>query len=587
MDKKNIGPPKEEGKKDLVNRLGDYPGLDEEKMVEEEVKSTRALIQTFLQAVKAYRLYEASHPILNKFMDRLKKDFDRYFDEFDSFSLQIGEHRLFYQGKVVYESQDVKESLAFLFFKDGIREIRFLKGLEFREVVDFLHVVRKSDSINRLEDDLVTLLWEKDFSHILFTTLDEFLEEGAGFVPATEEDLLKGLEYRGSGEEGLKGSEEKEETGESHVLVAEGLKEVLNLTPGQSLVQACQLNPVELEKINGEVQQEQQPEYVSVLIDNLIEILLHLGEDIEAYENMISYFERTIESLLQQKEVEKVVTILKSLNDTVESIALKDKQIFAIRRILETCSGPRHVQLLGEIIKNDGGVQSESILQYLRLLTKQAIDPLCLLLSQLESGKWRKEVCNLLAELSQQDIQALSRFLADRNSFLVCHILYVLGKIGHSSTVKYLGGLVSHEDPKVREETLQVLSRFGEKGKNLVQKFLKDPVAEIRAKASLFFAKMAKAEAANPLMQIILSEDFYKRDFNEKSSFFRARAETGAKEAIPTLKNIAQRRRWLQRAKWNETRLCASSILKMMETGERSDSSKTRDRIDHIRQAIH
>ena len=579
--------PQKDGKEARVNKPEDRPDALEEKMAEEEVKSTRALIQTFLQAVKAYRLYEASHPILNKFLDRLKKDFDRYFDEFDSFSLQIGEHRLFYQGKVVYESQDVKESLAFLFFKDGVREIRFLKGLEFREVVDFLHVVRKSDSINRLEDDLVTLLWEKDFSHILFTTLDEFLEEGAGFVPATEEDLLNGLEYRGSGEEGLKGSEDQGETGGSQVLAAEGLKEVMNLTPGQSLVQACQLDPVELEKINGEVQQEQQPEYVSMLLDNLIEILLHLGEDMEAYENMISYFDRTIESFLQQKEVGRVATILKNLSDTVESIALKDKQIFAIRRVLEACSGPRHIQLLGEIIKNNGEGQTESILQYLRLLTKQAIDPLCLLLGQLESGKWRKVVCNLLAELSQQDIEALSRFLADRNSFLVCHILYVLGKIGHPSTVKHLGGLIGHEDPKVREETLQVLSRFGEKGKNLVQKFLKDPVAEIRAKASLLFAKMAKAEAANPLMQIILSQDFYKRDYNEKSSFFKALAETGAKEAIPTLKSIAQRRRWLQRAKWSETRLCAASILKIMETGDRSDSSKTKDRIDHIRQAIH
>jgi hypothetical protein len=587
MDQRNIGPPKKDGKEDRVNKLEDRPEVFGEKTVEEGVKSTRALIQTFLQAVKSYRLYEASHPILTKFLDRLKKDFDRYFDEFDSFSLQIGEHRLFYQGKVVYESQDVKESLAFLFFKDGIREIRFLKGLEFREVVDFLHVVRKGDFINRLEDDLVTLLWEKDFSHILFTTLDEFLEEGGGFIPATEEDLLKGSEYRGSGGEWFKGLGDQGETGDSHVPAAEGLKEVMNLAPGQSLVQACELNPVELQKINGEVQQEQQPEYVYILIDNLIEILLHLGEDIEAYENMVSYFDRTIESLLQQKEVGKVVTILKSLSDTVESIALKDKQISAIRRIREACSSPRHIQLLGEIIKSNGEVQSEWILQYIRLLTKQAIDPLCLLLSQLESGKWRKVVCNLLAELSQQDIQPLSRFLSDRNSFLVCHILYVLGKIGDPSTVKYLGSLVGHADPKVRGETLQVLSRFGEKGKNLVQKFLKDPAADIRMKASLFFAKMAKEEAANPLMQIILSEDFYKRDYDEKASFFRALAETGSKEAMPTLKNIAQKRRWLQRTKWNETRLCAASTLRMMEAGGRVDSPKMKSRLDHIRQSVH
>jgi hypothetical protein len=96
--------------------------------------------------VKSFRLYEAEHPILLRFLDRLKKDFDRYFEEFDSFSLQVGEHQLFYQGKVVYESQDVKESLAFAFFRDGIREIRFFKGLEFREMIDFLNIVRKSDS---------------------------------------------------------------------------------------------------------------------------------------------------------------------------------------------------------------------------------------------------------------------------------------------------------------------------------------------------------------------------------------------------------------------------------------------------------
>jgi hypothetical protein len=73
-------------------------------------------------------------------------------------ALQIGEHRLFYRGNVVYENQDVKESLAFVFFKDGIRELQFSRGLEFRELLDVLNIVRKSDFLNRMEDDLVTVL---------------------------------------------------------------------------------------------------------------------------------------------------------------------------------------------------------------------------------------------------------------------------------------------------------------------------------------------------------------------------------------------------------------------------------------------
>jgi HEAT repeat protein len=147
---------------------------------------------------------------------------------------------------------------------------------------------------------------------------------------------------------------------------------------------------------------------------------------------------------------------------------------------------------------------------------------------------------------------------------MICQILYILGKIGHPSTVKYLGPLVAHKDLKVREETLQVLNKSGEKGRNLIQTFLKDSVSGIRAKAALILAKHAKAEAVKPLTEIILSEDFFKRDYDEKSSFFKALGETGSKEVIPMLKKIAKKRRWFQKAKWDEMRQCANSTLKMM-----------------------
>lgn len=546
--------------KGLEDKLGHF----EEKTVEEKVKLTKGLIQTFLQTLKAYRLYEANHPILSKFLERLRNDFDHYFNEFDSFSLQIGEHRLHYQGKVVYENQDIKESLAFVFFKDGVRELQFSKGLESREMLDFLNVVRKSDFLNRMEDDLVTLLWEKDFTHITFTTVDEFLEGSGIFVPATQADLIKRSEYKGSWEEWSQERSEEGQTQSPHASEPEGLEQAINPAPGQSLVQACQLTPDEKEEVQREAQQEQQPEYIFILIDNLIEILLHLVEDVDAYENMISFFDRVIEYLLEQKEVEKAGALLKSLNDTMDSMVLKDKQIFAMRRILEKASSPHHVGLLGKVMKGNGEVLSEPILQYLRFLTPQAVEPLCHLLSELESGKWRKAICDRLAELSREEIETLSKFLVDPNPLMVCHILYILGKIGHPSTVKYLGPLVAHKDLKVREETLQVLNKSGEKGRGLIQTFLKDSVPGIRAKAALILAKCAKAEAVKPLTEIILSEDFFKRDYDEKASFFKALGETGSKEVIPMLKKMAKKRRWFQKAKWDEMRQCANNTLKMI-----------------------
>jgi len=570
-----------------VSKLKEKSKDQEEIFEEKSVRATRALIQTFLQTVKAFRIYEANHPILLKFMERLKKDFDNYFEEFDSFPLLVGEHRLFYRGKVVYENKDVKESLAFFFFKDGIREIKFLKGLELREVVDFLHILRRSESVNRLEDDLVTLLWEKDFSHITFGTVDEFLESGSHFVPATEEDFIERLEFKGYGKGAADEIAPEREKEEPPALMVESLKQALNPSPGQSLVQACQLTPDEIEEINQEIEQDYQPDYIYLLIDNLVEILLHLGEDMDAYENMISYFERTTGSFLEQREVRKAVVVLKRLNDTMESMVLKDKQIFAIRRILDTFSGPHSIELLGEAMKGNREAESEAILQYLRLLTKKGVEPLCFLLGKVESGKWRKAVCDVLAELSREEIKPLIKFLSDPNPFLVCHILYVLGKIGHPSTVKYLGSLVVHQDPKVREETLQALKKFDAQGKDLIQKFLKDPLPEMRAKASLILAKAAKEEAVKPLTGIILSKDFFKRDYEEKAAFFKALSETGSREAIPVLKKIAEKKRWFQRGKWDEMRLCAHNTLKMMGVVKGADSDKSRQKEKHIARSIH
>ena len=547
-----------------MKSLEDQLDISEEKEIEEKVKSTKALIQTFLQTLKAFRLYEADHPILSKFLERLRKDFDQYFNAFDSFSLQVGEHRLHYRGNVVYENQDVKESLAFLFFKDGVRELQFSKGLEFEEMIDFLNIVRKSDFLNRMEDDLVTLLWEKDFSHITFTTVDEFLEGGATFVPATEEDLIKGSEYKGSWEEGLQEKADEGEPESSQVLATEGLQQVINPAPGQSLVQACQLSPEESEVIHQDARQEEQADYIYVLIDNLIEILLHLGEDVDAYENMISYFDRVIQYLLDQKEVGKAVALLKSLNETMESIMMKDKQIFAIQRILEKTSSPQYIELLGKTMKEKGDDKAEPILQYFRFLTNQAIEPLCLLLGELESGRWRKVICDQVVELSRGEIQPLSKFLSNSNALLVCQILYILGKVGSPTTVKYLGGLVTHKDLKVREETLHVLDKLGEKGKDLIKKFLMDSVSGIRGKAALLLARNAKGEAVKPLTEIILSEDFYKRDYSEKVSFFRALGETKSEEVIPILERIAKKRTWFQGEKWNEMRQCATNTLKML-----------------------
>ena len=536
------------------------------KNLDEGTKSTRGLmVQTFLQTVKSYRVQDSGQAVLAELLGRFQQDMERYFNEYDSFSLQVDQHRLFYRGKVVYESEDAADNLASLFFKDGIREIRFYKGIEDREIADFLKIMRKSDRLDRMEDDLVTLFWQGEFFHVAITTADDFLEWGGKFIPATAEELERGVKYgEGEGEDESPEKADPSDSEKSYASLAEDWQQALNGFSSQSLVQAFQIAPHEAIEINGEIESEHQPGYFLVLMDSLIEILLHLGEEREAYENMIGYFERTVEFLLERNEVEQAVSILKSLHEA-KALVTEERQQAAIRRILETTSGTHYIEILGKTMKGNGEVDSEPVLQYLRFLTQQAVDPLCRLLVELQPGKWKKIVSDFLAELSRDDIRPLTRYLSDSNPIMVCHVLAILGKVSHPSTVNHLSNLVTHDDPRVREVILQILIPLGKEGGGLLQKFLGDKTPEIRSKASLLFARLAKDQAVMPLTHILFSDGFHKRDYEEKAAFVRALGETGAKEAIPVLKKIAKKRLSLTGFRWNEMRPCAMSTLKMME----------------------
>ena len=565
-----------------------------QEIAEEELKLARAVIQSFLQSLKAFQLYEDDHPILHKFRDRLEQDFDRYFEKHDSFIIQVDELQFSFQGKALHEEQALRENLAFMFFKDGIREIRFFRGLELNEIVDFLNIVRKSSVVSRMEDDLVTLLWGKDFLHIDFSIVEEFFEGEGILIPLTEEDLVKGLEYRGFGEGGGDQDDKKAPSelgagagsgaglgvgtgfgpgvgsgtaiGEPRSLIVEGLKPVPSLSTDQSLTQACALTPDEIEEIYRRALKEEQLENVYILINNFTEILLHLGEDTETYENIVSYFDRVIKSLLEQGEIIRVVTIFKNLHDTMIRMPLKEKQTDTIHRILQVSSDPRSIELLGKVMQRDREIDRESITQYLEFVGRDGIEPLCFLLGVLDVDRWRRAVRERLVEVCKEGVGPLVKFLSESKASFVSDLLYIFGKVKDPSTLKYLTNLVDYEHLKVREEVLKLATEF--QGKDLVKKFLRDPTPEIRGKAAVNFSKIGKSQSFRSLAKIILSEDFHTRSYGEKTSFFKALGETGSKEAIPLLEEIINKKRWLKKAQWEEMRLCAVNTLKRMKASK-------------------
>ncbi len=544
------------------------PFSSTEPETDEELASAADLIRSLLKAIKAYKLYQANNPMLTKQLDELTTKFTAHLDRYQTLNLQVGEYKLFFDGKPIYESPDMKESLAFLLYKDGVREIRFLRGLEDQEISEFLDVIRKNEQASRLEDDIVTLLWEKDFAHISYFATDEFTESNAVHVPTSYDEIQAGLEFSPDSERATD-AEPEEESEEAATLSvpAEMLPELGDQR--ETFTRHFQPTPEEVDLINRQINQEADVHFVSTLVDNLTEILLHLGEDLEPYENMVTFFDRALEFLLLKGEFRTAGRILKTHREILDSMALKDNQIFAINRIFECVGSPRMIELAAQTLKHEGFLDLNTGREFFDLLPKSAIEPLCNMLGQLESPKARKLIAEIIGRKVKGDLEMLTPFLKDKSWIVVCYVINIIANSRDRNAIKYLSQTCSHPDERVRRTALKALSQYGsEEIKGLLIKMLNDDSAYIRSQAVIHLARLAKHEALRPILSVIQSEPFLDRDFSEKAAFFRAVGQIRSKESLPVLRKILEKKSWFQRSKWDELQVCAIGALRMIGTEE-------------------
>ena len=144
------------GEKKALDLSGEMP-LVEGLEADEELLLARDLMRSFVKSIKAFRFYPPDNPILKGFKELVPKKFNFFLNKYNSLIFQIGEYDLSFKGKVLYENRDVKTSLAFLFFKDGLRELRFMKGLEEWEVQGLIDIIAQSEHIDQLDGGVTGL----------------------------------------------------------------------------------------------------------------------------------------------------------------------------------------------------------------------------------------------------------------------------------------------------------------------------------------------------------------------------------------------------------------------------------------------
>src|SRR4030065_2875566 len=144
------------------------------------IKMAADVLQSLSKAIKALQLYPENSPVRQRFITDLTGKFTNFLQEYGDLTLTVKPFDLLYQGEVVYSQQAKEDSIAFKFFGDGIRELAFSENLDEQEILDFIDIIQGNRERDEPDDDIVTLMWEKEFKNIRYIVIEEGGETGGG-----------------------------------------------------------------------------------------------------------------------------------------------------------------------------------------------------------------------------------------------------------------------------------------------------------------------------------------------------------------------------------------------------------------------
>jgi len=125
------------------------------------------LIRTLVKAVRAFQMYLPNNPVYQRAVDQLRAAFNPIWSNVPELHLKVVETDLTWEDQVVYHQAAKSESFAWMLYKDGLRLLTLRPGVEDEEVAGFLQtVVRAKLLAADAGDDLLTLLWERDYQYL-------------------------------------------------------------------------------------------------------------------------------------------------------------------------------------------------------------------------------------------------------------------------------------------------------------------------------------------------------------------------------------------------------------------------------------
>jgi HEAT repeat protein len=503
------------------------------------------LLRLFGKAARAHQLYLPNNPIYKSAHDALRAGFAPLWGETDELVLSFTENEVRWEGlAVLNEGSRGSDSLPWLFYKDGVRELRLLRGFEAEELDKLLGIMQRVRKASPDEDDLLTLLWEGDFVFLRYRYVDLTLE--------TAPVLAEGERIRSDDEEDTQAEPEEELPTRAGVVNMSDFDGTLYF-----------LDEREIEYLQTEVDRE----YRSDLRTNVIAILLDIFEQQSATavrDEVIELLDVLMVHMLSAGQFQNVAYLLRESQQTASRAPeITPAHAERLAQIPMRLSAPDAVaQLLQSMDEAETLPPTADLLQLFEQLRGPALATVLEWLAKLQNAKVRPMLEEAAARLASQNTAELVKLIGSPVPGVALEAARRAGALKTPAAVAPLTRALVDGDVPLRVAAVQALGEIGspgalqslERGLDHAERDVR--VAVIRAlSARSYRPVLAKLDA------IVKGKAIRDANLTEKMAVFEAYGGLCGDEGVPALDAMLNGKSMFGRREDSELRACAAVAL--------------------------
>lgn len=528
------------------------------------------LLRSFVKAMRAHQLYVPNNPVYKGTIDAVRAAFRRVWQETDEITLTFTESDIRWFGHPVLTQEGrTSGSLAWMFFKDGVRGVKLNEGFEADELIRLFGILERTRRESPDEDDLLTLLWQADFANLRYWYVEPDVEAVDAIAGSDATATPPAVDAVRAAVEAVVEAPE-----------AESLLGVVDLRDFDATLYF--LNDTELDYLQREIDRE----YRSDLRENVIAILLDIWErqpSPTVREDISEIVEGLLLLVLSAGQYRSAAYLLTETQVAVQ----RGKDVTPAQRdrlgqLAERLSAPEPLsQLLQALDESTDLPPQQELNELFELLRPAALETIFASLPRLQNPRIQELLRRAADRLAGANTGEVVKLIGVADRAVALEAIRRAGALGTPAAVAPLARALGDPDTSFRRAAAQSLVSIGSAGAlTALEPCIEDSDRDVRVIAVRALGGRAHKAALPRVEAIVKDRALRGSDLTERMAFFEAYGAMCGDSGVDFLTRILNGKPLFGKREGSELRACAAMALGQigsptaMEALRRSASDK-------------